>query len=222
MPSLAERGRLQAEMRLLRPNTLEEQLEALGGDIHGSLEDVSVPMYVVDRKGKILWLNEAGQRLIPGAEGKTFTDVLAADRVHPARRHFALRMLGREEFNDHETVLRTPEGGRRGIEISSVPLRRGRAIVGVFGVMRAQRRDQASRTRRPAAPELTPRQHEVLRLLGAGMTTRQMADEMGLSTETVRNHVRGVLTQLRAQSRLEAVLAGHRLGLLTMPDAETN
>jgi PAS domain S-box-containing protein len=221
MPSLAERGRLQAEMRLLRPNTLEEQLEALGGDLHGSLEEVSVPMYVVDRRGKILWLNDAAQRLIPGAEGKTFTDVLAADRVHPARRHFALRMLGREEFNDHETVLRTPEGGSRGIEISSVPLRRGRTIVGVFGVMRTQRRAKASPIRRPV-PSLTPRQHEVLRLLGAGMTTQQMADEMGLSTETVRNHVRGVLTQLRAQSRLEAVLAGHRLGLLTMPGAETN
>jgi DNA-binding CsgD family transcriptional regulator len=208
-------------MRLLRPNTLEQQLEALGGDIHGSLEEHSVPMYVLDRRGKILWLNDAGQRLIPGAVGKTFTDFLAADRVHPARRHFALRMLGREEFTDHETVVRTPGGGSRGIEISSVPLRRGRAIVGVFGVVRAQPRTKGP-TRRSPVPELTPRQHEVLRLLGAGMTTQQMADEMGLSTETVRNHVRSLLAQLRVKSRLEAVLAGHRLGLLTWPDAESN
>jgi DNA-binding CsgD family transcriptional regulator len=209
-------------MRILPSSRLEHQLEALGGEIHGSLEEHSVPMYVVDRRGKILWLNAAGQQLLPGAEGRTFTDVLAADRVHPARRHFALRMLGREEFKDHETELRTPGGGRRGIEISSVPLRRGRAIVGVFGVMRAQRRAKASPARRPHAPDLTPRQHEVLRLLGAGMTTRQMADEMGLSTETVRNHVRSLLRQLRAKSRLEAVLAGHRFGLLTWPDAEAS
>jgi PAS domain S-box-containing protein len=209
-------------MRILGQNSLERQLEVLGGDIHGSLEQVSVPMYVVDRRGKILWLNEAGQELLPGAEGKAFTTVLSADRVHPARRHFALRMLGREEFTDHETEFRTPAGGRREVEISSVPLRRGRAIVGVFGVLRPRRQAERTPSRSLPAPELTPRQHEVLRLLGAGLTTRQMADEMGLSTETVRNHVRGVLSQLRAQSRLEAVLAGHRLGLLTLPDADSN
>jgi PAS domain S-box-containing protein len=209
-------------MRILGQNRLEQQLEALGSEIHGSLEQVSVPMYVLDRRGKILWLNEAGQELLPGAEGKAFTNILSADRVHPARRHFALRMLGREEFTDHETEFRTPAGGRREVEISSVPLKRGRAIVGVFGVMRARRRPEPPPTRSRPAPELTPRQHEVLRLLGAGLTTRQMADEMGVSTETVRNHVRAVLGQLRAQSRLEAVLAGHRLGLLTLPDADSN
>lgn len=221
MQSPAERDRLQPEtMRILGQNRLEQQLEALGGNIHGSLEQVAVPMYVVDRRGKILWLNEAGQELLPGAEGKAFTAVLSADRVHPARRHFALRMLGREEFADHETEFRTPGGGRREVEISSVPLRRGRAIVGVFGVVRARRRRETPPPR--SRPALTPRQHEVLRLLGAGLTTRQMADEMGVSTETVRNHVRAVLAQLRAQSRLEAVLAGHRLGLLALPDADSN
>ena len=74
---------------------------------------------------------------------------------------------------------------------------------------------------RRRAPDLTPRQQEVLRLLGRGLTTAQMAQEMGVSIETVRNHVRALLSQLGAQSRLEAVLRAHSAGLLTEPMAPT-
>jgi DNA-binding CsgD family transcriptional regulator len=193
---------------------LARELDALGGDIHGSLEELAVPMYLLDRSGRIRWLNQSGEALIPGGTGKNFTAVLAADQVHPTRRHFALRMLGRESFEDHETVLRTEDGGRHPIEISSVPLRRGRRIVGVFGVVRPADPPDARPVEVEPPPELTPRQHEVLSLLGRGLNTQQMADEMGLSVETIRNHVRSVLAQLRVQSRLEAVVAGHRLGLL--------
>jgi len=66
-------------------------------------------------------------------------------------------------------------------------------------------------------PTLTPRQAEVLRMLGSGMTTQQMADRMGLSPETVRNHVKATLGELNAKSRLEAVLTAYRLGLLQRP-----
>jgi DNA-binding NarL/FixJ family response regulator len=61
---------------------------------------------------------------------------------------------------------------------------------------------------------LTPRQYEVLRHLGDGCATRAIASEMGISEETVRNHVRGVLKSLRAHSRLEAVAIAHAAGLL--------
>ena len=200
-----------------RTTNLARQLEALGGEVHGALEEVSVPMYVLDRAGKIRWLNDAAQALMPEATGKKFTEILAPDQVHPARRHFALRMLDRERFTDHETVLQTSDGGRHGIEISSVPLRKGRRIVGVFGVITAQRAAPTRRTPSVPAAALTPRQHEVLHLLGTGRTTQQMADQMSLSPETVRNHVRGVLVELGAQSRLEAVLIAHRQGLLEWP-----
>jgi DNA-binding CsgD family transcriptional regulator len=72
------------------------------------------------------------------------------------------------------------------------------------------------------APSLTPRQHEVLRLLGTGLTTGQMAELMALSPETVRNHVKSTLRELNAKSRLEAVLTAYRLGLLARPDNATD
>lgn len=208
------------DIGLQETSDLASQLALLGGDVTGALEEVTVPMYIVDRRGRIRWLNHAGRELLPGAVGKRLKDVVAPEQVHPTLRHFALRMLGREEFTDHETLLKTSSGQRHEVEISSVPLRRGQRIVGVFGVVRADRMiDRPGAATVKPAPTLTPRQSEVLQLLGDGLTTQQMADRMGLATETVRNHVRGVLAQLGAQSRLEAVLAAHRYGLVDPPSA---
>lgn len=193
---------------------LARELESLGGDIHGSLEEVSLPMYVLDRHGTIVWLNGAGEKILPDATGTKFTTVLPPEEVKHARRHFLRRMRGLEPFQDHATVVAAPSG-RHEIEISSVPLRRGQQIVGVFGVVRSHRLVAGSEGEVP--PRLTPRQLDVLHALGAGMTTQQIADELGLSTETVRNHVRAVLAEFGARSRLEAVLQAHRSGMLERP-----
>ena len=65
-----------------------------------------------------------------------------------------------------------------------------------------------------AAPSLTPREKEVLDLLAAGRSTRQMAEDLHVSPATVRTHVEHVLGKLQAHSRLEAVVVGTREGLL--------
>src|SRR5580765_882299 len=217
---MPKRGALRG-CRVVAAEPLERQLQALGADIHGSLQTVPVPMYVVDRRGTIVWLNDAASAMIPGAVGRRFTDVVAADHLHRARRVFALRILGQAPFTDHETAITTPAGERHEVEISSVPLKKGHQVVGVFGVIR---RDRVVAPPPPPpelrrVPELTPRQQEVLQQLGRGLTTQQMAEEMGVSIETVRNHVRALLSQLGAQSRLEAVLRAHSVGLLAQPMA---
>jgi DNA-binding CsgD family transcriptional regulator len=199
--------------------TLPEELDELGADIHGSLQEVPVPMYILDRRGTIVWLNDAAEELVPGATGRKFTDVLAPDQVHSARRQFARRMLGKSPFADHTTTILLPGGVRQEVDISSVPLRKGHQIVGVYGVIRNERPAGQPQAVADDAPELTPRQQEVLRLLGSGLTTTQMAELMALSPETVRNHVKSTLRELNSKSRLEAVLKAHRLGLLPRPDA---
>ena len=153
---------------------------------------------------------------MPGAIGQAYTDVLAPDQVHHARRVFAQRILGRAPFEDHSTAINPPGGGRHEVDISSVPLRKGNQIVGVFGVIHADRLVKPA-TVTAGAPALTPRQQEVLRLFGAGLTTSQIAEQMALSPETVRNHVKSTLSTLNAKSRLEAVLTAYRLGLLRPP-----
>ena len=61
---------------------------------------------------------------------------------------------------------------------------------------------------------LTPRQRQVLGLLGDGRTTGKIASELGIAEETARNHIKAVLRALEAKSRLEAVVSARHHGLL--------
>ena len=77
----------------------------------------------------------------------------------------------------------------------------GERVVGVFGLFEGRPDDRAT----APPPHLTPRQVEVLRLLEQGRSTKQIAAELHLSTETVRNHIRRLFRALGVHSRLEAV-----------------
>ena len=88
------------------------------------------------------------------------------------------------------------------MEISAAPLMNGERVVGVFGLFEGGLDEKPT-----LPPHLTPRQVEVLRLLEQGCSTKQIAAELHLSTETVRNHIRRLFTALGVNSRLEAVAA---------------
>lgn len=57
----------------------------------------------------------------------------------------------------------------------------------------------------PAAPSLTNRQRNLLRLLHQGLDNKSIAQETGLSVKTIENHLTRLYKQLGVQSRLEAV-----------------
>jgi len=61
---------------------------------------------------------------------------------------------------------------------------------------------------------LTARQHEILVHLAQGESTEQIAAQLHLSRETVRNHVRHILRRLGTNSRLEAVAVARREEIL--------
>ena len=63
-------------------------------------------------------------------------------------------------------------------------------------------------------PVLTPRQLEVLGLLAAGKSAREICHELYLSQATVRNHIRALLLALGAHSQLEALARAREAGLL--------
>lgn len=67
-------------------------------------------------------------------------------------------------------------------------------------------------------PALTQREQEVLEALSTGMTPVAIARALSLSEHTVRNHIRHLLAKLDAHSRLEAVIAAARLGLIDLRD----
>jgi len=61
---------------------------------------------------------------------------------------------------------------------------------------------------------LTPREMEVLQLIAEGLSTRQMAERLFVSENTVKTHVTRVLDKLGADRRTQAVQLGRDLGIL--------
>ena len=82
------------------------------------------------------------------------------------------------------------------------------------GKLPAQPTDSTGDLARGEASPLTAREVEVLRLLAVGLETKEIADELRLSPHTIRNHIRNARQKMRAKSRLGAVLAAQRRGLL--------
>jgi DNA-binding NarL/FixJ family response regulator len=66
----------------------------------------------------------------------------------------------------------------------------------------------------PGGPPLSPREREVLRGLVDGLAYKQVADQLGVSLDTVRTHVRGLYRKLQVHSVAEAVGRALREGLV--------
>ena len=175
----------------------------VGGDVERALESVGVPSYVLDKTGVVRWINAAAERLVGDIRGRHFTSVVAPEDSRRARELFAQKVLGTSAATEATGHLVSTAGTRVAVEISAVPLVNGETVVGVFGLL--EERPDDGPTVPP--PHLTPRQVEVLRLLEQGRSTKQIAAELHLSNDTVRNHVRGIFRALGVNTRLEAVAA---------------
>ena len=70
----------------------------------------------------------------------------------------------------------------------------------------------------PAAVRLTARQLEVLALLCEGLPNKLICRELSISAGTVKAHISGILRELGVNSRLQAVVAARRAGLIS-PEA---
>ncbi|QTZ93564.1 response regulator [Streptomyces auratus] len=84
-----------------------------------------------------------------------------------------------------------------------------RAVIG--GYLTAEDQSAAAR----AVRGLTPRESEVLALLGEGLGNAQIADRMGLAPSTVKDHVRALLGKLGGINRVQAAIVADRAGLVT-------
>jgi DNA-binding NarL/FixJ family response regulator len=68
----------------------------------------------------------------------------------------------------------------------------------------------------PLVEPLTPRELEVLHLIGQGLSNRAIAERLAISEHTAKFHVNAILGKLGAQTRAEAVAQGVRSGLLLL------
>lgn len=146
----------------------------------------------------------------------------ASGTAEVRRRHPAARVIVLSGDSGIEVVARAVEAGAAGFLAKTTPLEElvsavRKVLAGVALHTPALLVEVASHLRaaehRPGH-DLTAREREVLELLATGTGTQQIADQLVLSTHTVRNHVRNLTAKLGAHSKLEAVAIATREGLL--------
>jgi two-component system, NarL family, response regulator LiaR len=127
--------------------------------------------------------------------------------------------------DDHELGLQALRAGASGflskdLEIEALPralegVRQGEAAISrkmtLALVDRLREAPTGSSGMRPVKSPLTAREWEVIDLLKESKTTDQIADELVLSPETIRSHVKNILRKLDVRSRDAAVSAADRM-----------
>jgi len=62
----------------------------------------------------------------------------------------------------------------------------------------------------------TPRETEILKYIAQGYLNKQIAAELGISEQTIKNHVTSILRKLNANARTEAVVVAIKQGLISL------
>jgi DNA-binding NarL/FixJ family response regulator len=90
--------------------------------------------------------------------------------------------------------------------------------VGLFAkaIARQRKVGNEKQAREKLLAEFTPRELDVLRLLADGHDTQTLARRLGIAPHTVEWHVTHVIEKLRVHSKLQAVIAATRLGLIEL------
>jgi DNA-binding NarL/FixJ family response regulator len=146
---------------------------------------------------------------LPGVSGVELTRGLRA--AHPGARVLILSASG-----EQRDVLDAVKAGAAGYIVKSASRTEfidavtrtaaGDAVFspGLAGLVLGEFRRLAA-SAAPGTPQLTEREAEILRMVGTGLSYKQIADRLVLSHRTVQNHVQNTLSKLHLHNRVELV-----------------
>ncbi|MFD7772029.1 response regulator [Streptomyces sp. NPDC059787] len=147
---------------------------------------------------------------MPGMDGVAATALLR-------RRLPECRIVMLTTFNDDEYVGRALKAGAVGYLLKNLPAAELARAVRLVHAGVAQFDQGVIAALAAAAPTpdlLTPRETEVLRLISAGATNKEIAARLYLSEGTVKNHISRVLSRLGLRDRTQAALYARENGLI--------
>jgi PAS domain S-box-containing protein len=176
------------------------------------------PLFVLDQELRIIAWNAAAEELtgVPAEDalGSPCWSLLAGLADDGAVVCHAGCALARESFkqrvaSSHSLSVRT-SSGRRSVTVSTIMV----GAVGSAQLVHLLRPAAGVRSAQPAPEmqQLTPRQREVLELLGTGRDAREIAATLDITVATVRTHVRQILRTLGVHTQLAAVVRAGRRG----------
>jgi DNA-binding NarL/FixJ family response regulator len=145
----------------------------------------------------------------------------AVRRLRVAAPQVAVLVLTMHE--DDDTVLAALRAGARGyllkgaeqeaIESALHAVVSGQTVLASGVASRMLQAATGPDGSRPAFPELSGREHEVLDEMARGRSNAVIAGTLGLSPKTVSNHISAIFTKLGVASRSEAIVTARRRGL---------
>ena len=161
---------------------------------------------------------------MPGVDG-----IEATRRILGEAGHAAVRVIMLTTFDMDEYVYDALRAGASGFVLKDVPPEQ--LVDGIRAVHTGSsllspaitRRMIEARLDRPAAgptprvlESLTPREREILGLLGRGLSNAEIADALVVSETTVKTHVGRVLMKLGLRDRVQAVIFAYESGVVTL------
>jgi DNA-binding NarL/FixJ family response regulator len=160
---------------------------------------------------------------MPGLDG------IAATRQLAEAGHSRAKVIILTTYELDEYLFDALQAGASGFLLKDVvpeDLIRGVRVVADGGALLAPSVTQtliaafAARPRRSQAPgpdlsSLTPREREILTLVGTGLTNAQIAADLVISENTVKTHVARVFDKLAIHERVQAVIIAYDTGLVT-------
>jgi two-component system, NarL family, response regulator len=132
----------------------------------------------------------------------------------------ATRVIILTSFETDEDIYRAVQAGAQGYLLKDISLKE---MVTAIRTVHAGRRyvpqEIAARlAERMMRTDLTPREIEILRLLSKGPTNKQIGHALGISENTVKNHVNSIIEKLEVSDRTEAATTAIQRGIISVDD----
>lgn len=203
------------------PGSRVSGVKASTHDVVGSATE---PALAVDHEGKIVAWNRPIEKRLgyrrSRVVGRRCWEVLAGEDAHGepycSEACPLLEMARQGQSLRHcDLFFRDAAGERSGFSVCTLTFA-GRAshiaLVHLLTEAPASESRVETRPLRRRERKLTAREIEVLELIAAKRSTREIAEQLSISVHTVRNHIQRALSKLGVHSRLEAVCRARRLG----------
>jgi DNA-binding NarL/FixJ family response regulator len=164
----------------------------------------------------------------------TRPDIVLMDLSMPVLDGVSATQRITEEFPDVRVVVLTmhddPQRTRAALEAGAVGyMTKGTSFADVLDTLRRAMAGEevlsphlaasmlSAATEPDQPPELlSERQREILQMIADGLSTKQVARELGITQKTVHNHLNAIYRRLDTQSLTHAVLSAVRLGIIDL------
>jgi PAS domain S-box-containing protein len=188
--------------------------EADSGVLWAFIGSAPVALLAADDERRIVRVNARWSELT-GYDSEAATSRRVDDILAPESRP-GLEMRWRDllatGLATARVVILRPDGSRLAVRYGAFANVMPGLHVGAYFAEPGQEGRAARPPRARRAGQLTRREQESLRLVAMGMTTTAAAEQLGISPETVRTHVRNAMNKLGARTRSQAIAVAMRDG----------